>query len=277
MPYATNKEVKIYYETHGKGYPLIFVHGHCGGVDHWEKQIEGLSGRYKVIALDRRGFWRSDTPGDGQYSLKDQVEDLHSVVLKAGVDKAVFIGSSMGVPIIIKYYIDHPDKVSGLVSIGGITAAEDITLPLEVPLDMVRTPEGRCDLIKMTFAEMSIQKKFDDLLKMQWVAQQSSFDGLAANIKQLWEGGLDVDMYLPQVKVPTFIIVGAMDLPAPPVISKIIYDNLSQARLDILDNTGHLSMVEWPEKCNELIEKLVQENIIKSKPLNKAINFIFRK
>src|ERR1700741_1486711 len=64
MPHAQNEGVKIYYEVHGGGYPLVFIHGGGGNTIAWFQQVPFFSRNYKVITVDLRGFKNSHCPPD---------------------------------------------------------------------------------------------------------------------------------------------------------------------------------------------------------------------
>ena len=65
----------------GSGEPLVLVHGIGAGSDLWLLQVENLSKYFHVIAVDLRGFGRSDRPrGDHNYSLPIMAEDIRNVI-----------------------------------------------------------------------------------------------------------------------------------------------------------------------------------------------------
>nr|QNO54246.1 2-succinyl-6-hydroxy-2,4-cyclohexadiene-1-carboxylate synthase [Methanosarcinales archaeon ANME-1 ERB7] len=61
--------MELYYEAHGDGEPIIFVHGWMDDCSAWDSQIEFFAKKYNVIAYDHRGHGKSDKPKGG-YSIQ---------------------------------------------------------------------------------------------------------------------------------------------------------------------------------------------------------------
>jgi non-heme chloroperoxidase len=101
MPHLTvGKEnsgnIDIHYEDHGKGMPVILVHGWPLSGASWEKQVSVLlEAGYRVITYDRRRFGNSSKPASG-YNYDTMAEDLGKLVTKLDVRDAVLVGFSMG-------------------------------------------------------------------------------------------------------------------------------------------------------------------------------------
>ena len=64
MPTATLNGIRLYYEVHGQGVPLVLLHGFAGTAESWKPQIPAFSARYRLILYDARGHWRSESPKD---------------------------------------------------------------------------------------------------------------------------------------------------------------------------------------------------------------------
>jgi peroxiredoxin len=102
MPYLhkttaqQNGDLTIYYEVHGQGKPIILIHGWPLSGAMWEYQVPALvEAGYQVITYDRRGFGRSNHPGDG-YDYPTLAQDLNQLIIKLQLDKVTLVGFSMG-------------------------------------------------------------------------------------------------------------------------------------------------------------------------------------
>ena len=62
MPYANNRETKLYWEEHGSGPPVRLIMGLSFTHEMWFRAFLSLASRYRVIAFDNRGMGRSDVP-----------------------------------------------------------------------------------------------------------------------------------------------------------------------------------------------------------------------
>jgi non-heme chloroperoxidase len=88
--------IKLYYEDHGSGEPVVLIHGFPFSGRAWEKQTTALlDAGYRVITYDRRGFGRSSQPTMG-YDYDTFVSDLDTLLTKLDLHGAVLVGHSMG-------------------------------------------------------------------------------------------------------------------------------------------------------------------------------------
>ena len=75
MPYLTRDRVRLYYEDHGQGLPILLSHGFGASTGMWRGQIEALQRSYRLIPWDMRGHGESDSPEDqALYSHQHTVE-----------------------------------------------------------------------------------------------------------------------------------------------------------------------------------------------------------
>jgi 3-oxoadipate enol-lactonase len=113
MPYAHINGINLYYEEHGKGFPIVFAHGAGGNHLSWWQQIPHFSRRFRCIAFDHRGWGLSLDPDDlGPASF---VSDLTALLDYLGIDQALLTGQSMGGLTCLGIALARPERVSGLV------------------------------------------------------------------------------------------------------------------------------------------------------------------
>src|SRR5882762_7060037 len=95
--YADSGGVKIHYASLGKGPLVVMIHGFPDFWYSWRNQMEGLSDRFQVVAIDQRGYNLSDKPkGVENYDVKLLVGDVLAVIKTLGRDKAVIVGHDWG-------------------------------------------------------------------------------------------------------------------------------------------------------------------------------------
>jgi non-heme chloroperoxidase len=108
MPYVTagrenSGDIRLYYEDHGAGLPVVLVHGYLADGRSWEKQEAALlSAGYRVIAYDRRGGGGSSRPSDG-YDFDTLAADLSVVMDELDLLDAVLVGSGCGTGEVTRY------------------------------------------------------------------------------------------------------------------------------------------------------------------------------
>jgi len=121
MPYVAREDgIKIYYESHGSGHPIVFIHGGNGNTLSWINQIPFFSKSYRCIAIDMRTFKNSQCQAD-QYHAKDLPYDLLAVLDDAAVSQAALVCQSSGAWAGLPIAVRHPSRVSAIVINGSPT------------------------------------------------------------------------------------------------------------------------------------------------------------
>ncbi len=157
MPYADNSGVKIYYETHGLGSPVVLAHGMSMSLEDWKEcgYVSSLIDRHQVVLIDARGHGRSDKPRGTEHYLKPaRIADHIAVLDELALENAHFWGYSMGASNCFGIALNHPQRVRSLV-LGGYQpfAAEDIAhlKPAQPPRPfegLPDSPDPILDLLK---------------------------------------------------------------------------------------------------------------------------------
>src|SRR5260370_23031441 len=118
MPKIDRNGVKIYYEVHGSGPPLLLTHGYSSTSAMWQGQIEALSRRHNLVLWDMRGHGQSDYPDDpSAYSEALTVADMAALLDEVGATSAIVGGLSLGGYMSLAFYLAHPEPVSALLII----------------------------------------------------------------------------------------------------------------------------------------------------------------
>lgn len=108
--------VKIHYVTAGKGPLVVLIHGFPDFWYSWREQIPALAKHFQVVAIDMRGYNKSDQPsGVENYAMPKLVADIDAVVKHFKADKAIIVGHDWGGVVAWTYAMTHPDKTDKLV------------------------------------------------------------------------------------------------------------------------------------------------------------------
>jgi non-heme chloroperoxidase len=126
-----SSDIELYYEDHGKGQPVVLIHGYPLSGASWEKQVPVLlNAGHRVITYDRRGFGKSSQPTTG-YNYDTFAEDLHKLITHLELRDFALVGFSMGGGEVARYFGKYGSKsVSKVVIISG------------VPPYLLKTPEN---------------------------------------------------------------------------------------------------------------------------------------
>jgi len=156
MPHFESDGLRIHYEIHGEGDPVLLLHGFAsnGRVNwvstSWTKRLSDAG--FQAIVMDHRGHGESDKPHDpAAYSAPLMAEDARRLLDHLGIERADVMGYSMGARVAAFLAIAHPRRVRSLILSGmaanllkGVRDSDEIADALEAEsVDRVMSPKGR--------------------------------------------------------------------------------------------------------------------------------------
>jgi 3-oxoadipate enol-lactonase len=250
MPYSSANGLKIYYEVSGEGLPFVMIHANPFDHNLWMYQIARFSTYFKVIALDIRGYGRSDKPV-APFTLKDMAEDILGVCRDESVKEAIVGGVSVGSGMALLLGLDHPEIFKALILVGGNSGGagsigERIRGYTETGIAKYHIQHLR----ELVAPEFPATKLGGYLLKTfaerdPWLSGES--------IAQIFRarGGTDMTPRLASMKVPTLVINGEYDnsLKAGQRTASLIPNAVHK----VLPKTGHACNIEDPAGFDELV------------------------
>ncbi len=124
MPFAKLKDVELYYEETGDGYPILLGHGGFSDVTEWDPQVDALSQHYRVIRYDRRGCGRS-TPVDVPQKYDLWVEDMRQLMDSLGLEQAFLGGVSYGGMLLIEFLMRYQDRCRAALIVSATARGRD--------------------------------------------------------------------------------------------------------------------------------------------------------
>ncbi len=114
--YADSGGVKIHYASLGEGPLVVMLHGFPDFWYTWRDQMEALSSDFKVVALDLRGYNKSDKPeGVENYAMPLLVSDVGAVIRHLGEERAIIVGHDWGGIIAWMFALNVPEMTEKLV------------------------------------------------------------------------------------------------------------------------------------------------------------------
>lgn len=106
----------------GDGPDLVLIHGSSGNLRDFTYRMAGdLSDRYRVIVFDRPGLGYSDPVSSGGSSLREQADTLVAAAAQLGAERPIVLGHSLGGAVALAWAVHHPDRLSALVTLSGVS------------------------------------------------------------------------------------------------------------------------------------------------------------
>ena len=246
MPFFDRDGVRIYYEDHGQGPPILLSHGYSATCRMWEGQIGVLASRYRVIVWDMRGHGESDDPYDpAAYSEALTVEDMAALLRLCEIDGAVIGGLSLGGYMSLAFHAAHPEMVRALMLFDtgpGFRNAEARRAWNE------RAQQRARDLETCGFAALGES----DEVRM---SKHRSARGLAGAARGMLAQADDNHIIagLDKIAVPTLVLVGAGDAHFLAAADYMARKIPGAVRVTIPD-AGHASNLHQPAAFNRAVQ-----------------------
>ena len=241
-------------DSGGSGDAVLLVH--AIGCDHrmWEGLGTALSPRFRVLRMDVRGHGRSNvTPRP--YSLDQLADDARDLLDSLGIEKAHWVGLSMGGMIGQAFALRHPDRLRKLV-LANTTSTYGTQGPGMWQASAKAVSEGGMAAIK----DLAMQRYFtDDFRASHSDIVDRIGDGFLATDPAGYIAccdairDLDFSGDLHRITAPTLVIAGEKDVGTPVAMSKAIADAIPGAKLVVIPGAAHLSAVEDPETFNRRV------------------------
>ena len=249
---------KIHYLDFGqqqsKGPVLVLVHGAFGNLLDMKLALgDTLARSHRVIIIDRPGRGYSQRPDDG-YLLKVQTKLIHGALEKMGIENPLMIGQSFGGVFSLRYALDYPEDLSGMVLLAPVThewpgdvawfnKASNIPVVgfllrrLMVPLyGQLVAPSG----VDGTFWPQAAPEDYLNKTGLGLVFRPKDFKNNAADMKNLKSQIIQMSKGYDTINLPVKIFVGSHDTTVSPTIhSYILAGEIEGADLTILPRHGH--------------------------------------
>ena len=250
--YLKVEDKKIFYVIRelGNSKALVFIHGSGGSSNTWKNQLN-LDIEYDLIALDLPSHDKSEN--FSELSLNLYVDVVHQLINTLKYETVILCGHSLGGAIVQQYYFTYPKEVSGLIlcNTGGrLRVAPFILNSLkgnyQEYLDSLpagefysATPKETIKLYIQETSKISAEVTYKDFKICD---------------------GFDVLNKLSTIEVPCLIIVGKQDKLTPVKYSEFFRNKIKNSELHIINEAGHMVMLEKPNEVNQAIENFISNH-----------------
>jgi 3-oxoadipate enol-lactonase len=259
MTLARVGDIELDYERSGAGPPLLAIMGMSGTMDHWGSPfLESLREDFEVIVYDHRGVGQSSRL-TGPITIAQMAQDAAGLLDALELDSAHVLGISMGGMIAQELALARPGLIRTLTlgctycgGQGSVLASEEVMRKLAEGLasgDRERAIRIGWEVnVSPSFAANDeAYARFLELGRRRAV----SVDVIMEQMRAIT--GHDTSARLPDISAPTLVVHGTLDQMLPVENGHMIAGLIPDARLEILEDTGHLFFWEHPEHSAEFL------------------------
>ncbi|MCL1125880.1 alpha/beta fold hydrolase [Shewanella surugensis] len=272
--FYTNDNVKLHYVDKGEGIPLVMLHGWSQSTEQYKYQIELLSEKYRVIALDMRGHGQSEKVAYG-YKIYRLAKDLHELLSYLDLNNTVVLGHASGAAVMCCYWelfggerlakLIFVDKIPVLTSNPMWSSAEVANYGSFVDpvssMSFVNTLlSDSANKAKTILLHRQITKHIlpeDERLLIETTCRFSNPEAAVLLYNEFHQDCRDV---VPRINLPTLIIVGRG---SPTPVSSQVWMNLSIPNsqlviFEVEEGGKHFTFIENPQKFNRVVDDFIQ-------------------
>lgn len=251
------KSVKLFYEEFGRGKPIIFIHGYP--LDHtiWLPLVLNLETHARLILPDLRGHGQSPAPA-GVYSMELLAADILALMDELGLQKVIIAGHSVGGYIALHFARDYPERLAGLALVAS-NCFGDLPERKQNRLDTAEKVErtGKVDFI----GESMVPSLTPDIAlqaRLQLIVEKAKPAGVAGILRGMAQRK-DTCAILSNLNVPAVIIAGELDKHLTIERANQMAKLMKKPWLEIIPGSGHMPMMESPQKVSQILLSLLQQ------------------
>ncbi|HEY1420134.1 MAG TPA: alpha/beta hydrolase [Candidatus Dormibacteraeota bacterium] len=246
--YIEANGINYYYEVHGKGEPLLLLHGGLGSIDMFGPLLATLAEGREVIAVDLHGHGRTAL-GDRSVSIVDIGDDMAVIVRRLGHKQVDAMGYSFGGGVAFRLAVQHPEMVRRLVIVSAGFSTEGFHAEM-------RPMQGQLSAASAEFMK-------DTPMYTSYAAvapHPEDFPKLLDRMGEFMREAYDFSEDAKKLKMPVMLVFGDSDMFTTPHVAEFYNliggnvrdagwqrENMSQNRLAILPDSTHYDIFVNPE------------------------------
>lgn len=247
--------------TSGVGHPVIYIHGFCENKAIWTDFIQLLPQNYQHIAVDLPGFGGS-YENKNYNSVEMMAEEVFKFILNEGLSKPLFVCHSLGGYVALALAESHPEIFNGLCLFHSTAYADSE--------DKKRTRDKTADFINKkgvdTFLENFVPGMFFkgrremlafEIEHVRKITAHTSTE-VASAVTLAMRDRPDRTNVLESAKYPITFISGKDDELLNLEDNKAQFFLPKQATINLLSETGHMGLFEWPDKTALMVESFLK-------------------
>ncbi len=263
MKRIRSADAELAYDAIGQGPPLVLLHPFPAHHDLWVPAAQLLSTRYRLILPDLRGHGESSV-GEGPATMEKHANDVLRICDQEDIDRAAFVGVSIGGYTMFEFWRRYGDRVAALVlcnTRAQADSAENRSARLQTAADVLRlgTEPFIESMMPKLFGKTTLQNRPD---LVDWARRMMrKMSPLAVNLVQKGMAErADSVTTLKTINVPTLIVGGDEDVATLVADAELMRQNINGAQLKVVPRAGHYAVFEQPEAVGNLLRQFLDSS-----------------
>lgn len=256
------------YEEEGTGRPLVLLHGAFSDRRMWQKQFDGLSDEFRVIAVDLRGHGETGViEGRNTYSIDLYAEDVKKTLDALDLDEPpVVCGLSLGAMVAQRYAERYPEETAGLVSASGLSSEiESVVFRVQLLVNFLVASVARLigpervagvwmQVNEFFHGEVEQDDELKEISKDFFEENASAFpmvlEGVTTNVGSRAYG---------EIEVPSLLLYGEEEPELLEAHAERMHSRLPDSEVVEIPDAGHMSAWDNPGEFNSTVARFVDE------------------
>ncbi len=252
----------VHYEVMGRGRPVLFLHGWLGSWRYWLSTMEPVAQYYRTYSFDFWGFGHSR-----RQSVTESITDYSGQVLRfldtMGIERATLVGHSMGGMVAMKTALDHPERVSGVVTVGAPFDGSSLSTLLKlVDHPYIAHTFARWGWMRrVSFHFFLGQSNDPSVQEILTEAVKSNSDTLRSTVHSMMQTDLRAE--LPYLKTPALVVHGGRDDVVNPNQVNLFHD-IPAADAVLMPTARHFPFYDQPDDFLALLLTFLEQRVVMS-------------
>lgn len=258
---------------------IVFINGIASPLESWDVIKKDLNESYRLLGYDMRGQWFSEVTNDAPYSFLRMAEDLNALMEALDIETTHIVSTSLGGEVAQWFALMYPEKVRSLVIVASVSEANKLHITqvnrwkksAQKAVDQIDESGGDADVIKKvgyeyyecilpelysnTYLENNADLIKDRINNFITLSHRDFYQGHVYLCEMFFRLRTDekITNRLHEIKCPTLVVAGEVDIIKPVIFSEIIADGIPDSQLIVFDDVGHAAFHEVPAELSLLI------------------------
>jgi pimeloyl-ACP methyl ester carboxylesterase len=259
MPFFKSSAGKVYYEIHGEGEPLVFVHGRTLDSRMWKPQIEYFKSKYKCIVYDLNGFGKSQIPTQ-DYCRELTLKEL---LIHLNIKKANFVGLSLGAKVLLQLVVKDSSRFKSIVLMSPAVPGRKFSKNFIKDWELIENSgkDANFDLAKQywlnckAFSMLKTNNLNNYNLLKEIINDYSCWD--LHNAPQSLPYSTNAETDYKKINIPTLIGYGDKDYDDFQDNAKYLHQTILGSKIFQVKNSSHMINLEYADIVNENINRFL--------------------